>query len=119
MHRILHLEDSTNDAELTRALLTAHWPESTLIWVTNRNRMREELATHMYALVIIDSELSQPDEFGALRIARATAPDIPIVVYSGRVSEESRRRAEAHGATLVVSKANPDRLVAAIQQLLP
>ncbi len=113
--RILHLEDSPEDAELVRAHLLGEWPECEITSVATRERYLAELPGS-YDLILSDFSLVGFDGNEALRLARATAPGRPFIFLSGNIGEDRAIDAVRAGADDYVLKDRPLRLTTAIRR---
>ncbi len=113
--RILHLEDSPQDAELVRELLAEEWPDCAITTVATRERYSEELR-RSYDLILSDFALVGFDGTEALRLAREVAPATPFIFLSGNIGEDRAIDAMRAGAHDYVLKDRPLRLVTAIRR---
>jgi len=116
--RILHLEDSTNDAELIGALIREAWPRCQINRVANGPAYREALAGRDCNLILSDFAIPGFDGMSALDLARQMHPAVPFIFISGTIGEERAIEALRRGAADYVIKDRPGRLVPAIQQAL-
>ncbi|HEV3439026.1 MAG TPA: response regulator, partial [Gemmata sp.] len=94
---VLHVEDSPTDALLTREELEGH-PEFCLTQVDRLDEALRVLSTGQYAVVLLD--LGLPDSQGMetlIRIQRE-APQVPVVVMTGRDDEKIALRSLQEGA---------------------
>jgi hypothetical protein len=115
--RILHLEDDAADAELVRASL-----EAELDCALTHARCREEfvagLANGPYDMIISDFSLPGFDGFSALLLAQEKLPEVPRLLVSGAIGEESAVEALKAGVADCVMKENLKRLVPAVRRAL-
>jgi PAS domain S-box-containing protein/diguanylate cyclase (GGDEF)-like protein len=116
--RVLMVEDSVADAELVqRSLRDLPGP-------VEHTRVASEAALRMalehFRPDVILSDFSMPGFSGqeALKIANATAPDVPFLFVSGTIGEEAAIDALNRGAIDYVLKDNLRRLPSAIQRAL-
>ncbi len=116
--RILHLEDSRNDAELTAAVIHGAWPDCEIRRVERRDEFAAALAEGGFDVILSDYTLPDFDGLWALDLARARDPARPFIFLSGTIGEERAVEALRHGATDYVIKDRPTRLVPAIRQAL-
>jgi sigma-B regulation protein RsbU (phosphoserine phosphatase) len=87
--RLLLVEDSSKDAKLLiRKLEQAGFRPETLI-VDHAQALRDALRSQTWDLVVSDYELPTLDAPEAVSIVRATGIDLPVIVISGKVGEES------------------------------
>jgi signal transduction histidine kinase len=105
--RLLLVEDSSRDAKLlVRALKQAGFEADTKV-VSDRDGLERALKTAEWDLVICDYELPSIDAPEAVGVIRATEQDVPILVVSGKVGEESAVAVMRAGAQDYLTK---DRL---------
>jgi PAS domain-containing protein len=115
--RILNLEDSARDAELTEAMVTARWPECHFIRVDTR----EEFVTALDEdLDMILSDYTMPGFSGrdALLLAKEKRPEVPFLFVSGTIGEDAAVEALKNGATDYVLKHRLMRLIPAVDRAL-
>jgi len=108
--RILHLEDSSNDAELVRAALTREGIDAEWQRVQTRNDYIAALDRNTWSLILADYHLPSFDGMSALVIARDKCPDVPFIFVSGAIEEQLAIEALTTGATDYVFKSNLKRL---------
>ena len=115
--KILHLEDSRYDADLTHAGLREVWPDCEIQVVSNGRDFQAALAA---APDIILSDFNIPAYNGleALKHARSVASHVPFIFLSGTIGEERALEALRAGAADYVIKDRPKRLIPAIQRAL-
>src|SRR2546430_12832588 len=87
--RVLIVEDSANDAELMVRALRQGGFEVVQERVQTADAMRAALARQPWDVVLSDYSLPHFDAPGALAVVRATAPDLPFIVVSGSVGEDT------------------------------
>lgn len=116
--RVLLVEDSPSDAELTKWRLQQGGYVCTYECVVNEAEMRSALRAGAPDLILSDFSLPGFDGMSALAIARAEAPSVPFIFLSGTIGEERAIEALKCGATDYVLKSNPKRLVPAVQRAL-
>ncbi|ACB74221.1 hybrid sensor histidine kinase/response regulator [Opitutus terrae] len=116
--RVLHLEDSTPDAELVAARLTQDWPECQIQRAASRQQFESALDTGDFDLILSDYTLHGYDGLSALDLARTHCPEKPFIFLSGTIGEERAIEALKRGATDYVIKDRPSRLVPAMRQAL-
>ncbi|MDR3405950.1 MAG: PAS domain S-box protein [Chthoniobacter sp.] len=113
MH-ILHLEDTTADAELIQALLQSRWPNCTVTTLASREAFETIVRNGDFDLILSDYSLPQYSGLDALAYARTHCPDKPFIYLSGTIGEERAIQALKAGATDYVFKDRPARLISAI-----
>ena len=116
--RILHLEDSPEDAELVRVLLEAEWPHCRITCVATRPDFVGQLQAAPYDLILSDFTLHSLDGLEALQLAKQNAPEIPFIFLSGTIGEDRAIQALQAGAYDYVLKDRMKRLVTAITRAL-
>jgi|GEM_PF-2168472 len=116
--RILHLEDSVNDAFLVEHLLTETWPRCQVQRVDSRGEYRNALESGNFDVILSDYSLPDFDGLSALDFARARWPDKPFIFLSGTIGEERAIEALKRGAYDYIIKDRPGRLIPAIRQAL-
>jgi signal transduction histidine kinase len=114
--RILHLEDDPNDSELLSMILADENIPSTIHRVETRKDFEEAL-NNRWNLVISDYSLPSFDGLKALSITRERLGDMPFILFSGTIGEETAIECLKRGATDYVLKQRPARLVAAVRSV--
>ena len=98
---VLVVDDEPDLAETCERLLTlAGWKVTTAI--SRAGALAALAAGPPPALALVDRHLSDGDGLDVLRAARALGT--PVIVMSGRTSEENRRRTLAEGAVRFLTK---------------
>jgi signal transduction histidine kinase len=116
--RALIVEDSPNDAELLIHELTSGGYDLTSERVETADALRAALAREPWDIVLSDYSLptfSGPD---ALRITQAMDCDVPFIIVSGTIGEETAVTALKAGAHDFLIKGRLARLVPAIEREL-
>lgn len=116
--KVLHLEDSPDDAELVADLIARGWPQCVVQHVSTRAAFHAALEADDFDLVVSDFSLPDFDGLSALDLARAMRPGKPFIFLSGTIGEERAVDSLKRGATDYVIKDRPDRLIPAIRQAL-
>jgi diguanylate cyclase (GGDEF)-like protein len=116
--RVLLIEDSASDAELTMWRLKEGGFNCQWQCVVNEREMRKALSAGLPDLILSDFSLPGFDGMSALAIARAEAPAVPFIYLSGTIGEERAIEALKCGAIDYVLKSNPKRLVPAVKRAL-
>ncbi|MFN0127438.1 MAG: PP2C family protein-serine/threonine phosphatase [Verrucomicrobiales bacterium] len=116
--RILSLEGSDIDEELIRRELTKG--RVACVWkrVETAVDFEQALAEFQPGIILSDYRLPSFDGGQALTIARARSPDVPLIVISGAVGEETAVDLLKNGATDFVLKDRLTRLVPAVHRAL-
>ncbi|MBL9138138.1 MAG: PAS domain S-box protein [Verrucomicrobiales bacterium] len=116
--RILYLEDSRRDAELTRDQFERAGLSFELRVVSSRLAYEESLEGAIFDLILSDFSLPGYDGIAALARARTRQPSVPFILISGTLGEEQAVDCMLRGATDYVLKQRLDRLVPAAKRAL-
>ncbi|HUD70457.1 MAG TPA: response regulator [Dongiaceae bacterium] len=116
--RILHLEDDPNDRDLTHAALDAGGLEAEIVTVSDRGSYEAALRDGTFDLILSDFSVPGLDGLGALALAQERFPDIPFVLISGTLDEDSLIALARGGVTDYVVKHRLARLVPAVRRAL-
>lgn len=116
--RILLLEDSPLDAELTLATLADAEFACETIRVETGDAFRHALGADSFDLILADYALPSFDGISALAIAREMVPEVPFIFVSGTLGEELAIDMLKKGATDYVVKQRLHHLVPAIERAL-
>jgi signal transduction histidine kinase len=116
MLRILILEDDPRDAELAQRLLTREGVGFTAVVVDARAGFEEQLATFSPDVILSDFSLPGFSGAAALQIAQEECPQIPFIIMSGVLGDESAVELIKQGATDYVLKDRPARLPSVIRR---
>lgn len=114
--RVLIVEDSEDDAlllvfELRRGEYTPDFKR-----VENMESMRKALEEESWDLVISDYVLPGFSGLEALRLVRRSGLDLPFIIVSGKIGEDTAVNAMKEGANDYLIKGNISRLVPAIER---
>ena len=115
---ILVLEDNMLDAELAiqaldQAGYTCQWD-----CVDTREAFLARLDGHIYDLVISDYNLPMFDGLSAVQLLRQRDPDLPFILVSGTLGEETAIESLKAGATDYVVKSHLARLPPVVARAL-
>jgi putative nucleotidyltransferase with HDIG domain len=116
--RILLIEDSEDDARLVLREIQRSGYEVDFERVETANAMRVALTRQAWDLIICDFSLPQFNAPHALEVLQKTGYDIPFIIVSGTIGEESAVNALIAGAHDFIIKGNFARLIPAIQREL-
>ncbi|MEK6743449.1 MAG: response regulator [Nitrospirota bacterium] len=116
--RILHLEDSRNDAELIRENLADEGIDCDIALVDTREGFVAAIERGGFDLILADYKLPLFDGLSALAIRQEQCPDVPFVFVSGQIGEERAIESLKSGATDYVIKDRLSRLVPAVNRAL-
>jgi two-component system, cell cycle sensor histidine kinase and response regulator CckA len=112
--RILMLEDNPGDAGLAKscledAKLSVHFKR-----VETEKEFISEIRNHVPDLVLSDFRLPDFDGMRALAYVRENAPDIPFIILTGAINEETAVACMKAGATDYILKDRLSRLPQAV-----
>ena len=117
--RILSLEDSELDAELILRELKQGGLEFVSTRVQNGDDFARALAEFQPDMILADYKLPTFNGAQALAMARECCPDVPVIIISGAVGEETAVELLKNGATDFVLKDRiHGRLVPAVERAL-
>src|ERR1035437_440769 len=115
---VLIIEDSASDAELMLRHLTKAGFEVTHERVESAEVLLEALGQRAWDVLLCDFTLPGFDARGALSILKATGHDIPFIVVSGSIGDETAIELMRTGAQDYLMKDNLARLAPAIEREL-
>lgn len=113
--RILHLEDSSDDAFLIERILARTGLRPEVVVASTPVAYRAALSESKFDLVLSDSSVLGIDVLEALQEARRLYPTIPFICVSGSIDPRTRDAALAAGATAFVCKDSPSDIVSAVR----
>jgi len=116
--RILSVEDSALDAELIARELRRGGVEFVSRQVQTREDFQREIAEFQPEIILSDYMMPVFDGAQALELAKRLCPDVPVIVISGAVGEETAVELLKNGVTDFVLKDRLGRLVPAVQRAL-
>ena len=114
--RVLLVEDSADDAEIVRRLLSRDGLSPLLERVQNADEMSAALEASGWDVVLADDHLPSFSSAAALSLVRARGTDVPFLIVSGAIGRDAAVRALRAGADDVVSKSDLARLVPALRR---
>lgn len=112
--RLLLVEDDENDALLILASLRNRGLQISHHRVWSRATLEQALAEEQWHAVLCDYNLPQFDGLAALGMVRARDADIPFIIVSGAIGEETAVAAMRNGAQDFVMKQSLGRLGAVL-----
>ena len=115
--QILHLEDDPNDTEILTMILADENIPAEIHRVETRKDFEAALETQNWNVVISDFSLPSFDGLKALSLTRGKFGDMPFILFSGTIGEETAVECLKRGATDYVLKQRPARLVAAVRAI--
>ncbi len=116
--RTLIIEDSEDDAHLVVRMLKKGGYEVVAERVETAEAVARALAAGTWDVIIADYNLPRFNALAALRIVRAQSPDIPYIVVSGSIGEETAVATMRAGANDYVMKDKLMRLAPAVEREL-
>lgn len=114
--RILHVEDSADDAALLCIELESAGYSLRYRRVETSSQMADALMSAQWDVVLSDFNLPAFNAYDALRLLKASGQDIPLIVVSGFIGEMDAVALMKAGAHDYVMKASLARLVPAIER---
>ena len=114
--RVLMVEDSEDDELLVALALRRGGFIPEIERVDDADALRAAVQRGGHDVVICDYALPRMDGLEALRIVRQLAPDVPFVLVSGTIGEETAVEALKAGAGDFVTKQNLARLPTAVER---
>src|SRR3990172_7176144 len=115
---VLMVEDSESDAQLIIRLLKKAGYDVVSEQVETAEQMRAAWGKGAWDIVISDYSLPQFDGRAALTLLRETGQDIPFIVVSGAIGEETAVAMMKAGAHDYLMKGNLPRLAPAVEREL-
>jgi PAS domain S-box-containing protein len=116
--RLLQIEDSESDADLITRLLMQAGFEVFSHRVEDAEGLRHALADPTWDVIVADFHLPGFDAPGALRILQECGLDIPCIVVSGIMGEDTAVEMMKSGAHDYLTKNNLTRLAPAVEREL-
>jgi len=111
MLRILHLEDSFEDAFLIENAIREEGIQADVKVVRNRSEFEKALENSQFDLVLADCEISGFEGIEALRMIRKKYPGLGYICLSGLENPSNIKASFDAGATDYVSKNDMRRLM--------
>lgn len=116
--KVLIIEDNQDDAKLEIDELKSGGLDILYELIETRNAMREALSNKSWDCIISDYSLPQFSGLDALQELKDTGMDIPFILISGTIGEETAVAAMKAGAHDYIMKDNLRRLVPAFEREL-
>ena len=116
--RVLLIEDSENDALLLERRLKKAGFALELQRVENAAEMKKQLEHDGWDLVISDYVLPAFNGLDALNLLKKSGMDLPFIIVSGKIGEDTAVEVMRAGAQDYIMKNNLNRLVPAIKREL-
>jgi diguanylate cyclase (GGDEF)-like protein/PAS domain S-box-containing protein len=115
---MLMVEDMPADAEMTLRELARSGMEFVVRRVETEAELRRECVEFEPDIVVSDFALPKFDGLSALRVVRELRPDLPFILLSGTIGEETAIESLRSGANDYVLKTNLARLPMAVRRAL-
>ena len=112
--RVLHLEDSESDHELTLAHLARGGLDAELQRIDSEAEFLGALEAQHWDAIISDYNLPGFSGLVALDLLKASGRDLPFILVSGEIGEDTAVEAMRNGASDYLLKNNLARLVPAL-----
>ncbi|AEE92634.1 Response regulator receiver modulated metal dependent phosphohydrolase [Tepidanaerobacter acetatoxydans Re1] len=116
--RVLIVDDSEDDTLLLVRKLKRDGFNPTFERVDTPEAMEDALSKNTWDIILSDYNIPRFDAFAALDMLKKSGIDIPFIIVSGAIGEETAVAAMKAGAHDYVMKDNLARLVAAIEREL-
>lgn len=116
--RILLLEDSDYDAELILRALKKEEIKFVSRRVQTRSELSRQISEFRPEIILADYMLPSFNGAQALALAKERCPDVPVIIISGAVGEETAVELLNNGATDFVLKDHLGRLAPAVHRAL-
>jgi PAS domain S-box-containing protein len=116
--RVLLVEDSEDDALLLTRELQKGGYKPMVIRVDTPEAMKQALTDQPWDLVISDYIMPKFSGLNALKLLQSTGMDLPFIIVSGKIGEETAVDAMRAGAHDYIMKSNLKRLVPAVEREL-
>ncbi len=114
--RILHVEDSVDDSEIVRRILSGDGIDCEIKRRETRAEFIETLRSGEHDLILADCSLPGFSGLQALALAHEYAPETPFIFVSGTIGEEIAIESLRNGATDYVLKGQLSRLPTAVRR---
>ena len=116
--RVLIIEDCDSDVDLIVAHLARGGFELAHERIQTAPELQSALSRRAWDIVLSDYILPSFDAPTALKILRARRPDLPVIIISGTIGEETAVAAMRAGASDYLMKDNLARLIPVIDRAL-
>jgi len=112
--RVLLVEDSQDDAMLLLRHIRKGGYDPVVTRVELLHELRDAMRDNIWDVIISDHNLPEFNSITALAVVREYASDVPVLIVSGCIGEETAVSAMKAGASDYIMKDNLARLVPAI-----
>lgn len=114
--RVLLIEDSADDATLLARALKKGGIQPVIERVETEDAMKKALQKQDWDVIIADYVLPRFSGLDAINVLKKTEKDLPIIIVSGKIGEETAVEAMRAGAHDYIMKGNLARLIPAIER---
>jgi response regulator RpfG family c-di-GMP phosphodiesterase len=114
--RVLHIEDSDDDARLVESALRRAGYTVHLLRVETAAELTQALNAAEWDVLLADFSLPHFSGPAALDVVRQSGRDLPVIILSGTINEEQAVTALRAGARDFILKGNLARLAPAIER---
>jgi PAS domain S-box-containing protein len=115
---VLMVEDSEDDALLAIRALKKGGYEPVYECVENAGAMRTALGEKRWDVILCDYQMPKFNGLAAIALLKETQIDVPLIIVSGAIGEETAVECMRSGAHDYIMKGNLSRLVPAIEREL-
>ena len=115
---MLIVDDSEDDAFLLFSELASRGARVDYKRVDNARDMGDEVINREWDLIICDHSMPGFDALTALDILKKSGKDIPFIIYSGHISDQTAYSAMRDGVNDYIQKGNYERLIPVIEREL-
>lgn len=116
--RVLNIESSEADSKSIKAALKSIDPKIYLERVTKPEEILTALRNQAWSIVISNNRTPYIEATHALGITRSQCPDLPFIMVSGSIGEETVADMMKAGVEDFVSKKRLERLVPVVKRIL-
>jgi PAS domain S-box-containing protein len=115
---ILILEDNADDAALMKQALHAGGLAFSAVCVQTRDEFVHALETERPQVILADYRLPNFDGLSAIKLAAELLPQVPVIIVTGVMNDESAVQLLREGAVDYILKDRLSRLAAAVRRAL-
>lgn len=116
--RVLLIEDNSDDADLLMLQLERASFEPDSIRVDDANALKAAITHYEWDIILSDFNMPRLNGLQALKIVREVNSEIPFIVVSGAIGEETAVELMRSGAQDFIQKGNGLRLIPVIEREL-
>ena len=104
--RILHIDDNLHDRQIVKEVLQNESDEFEVIETDNRLEFELHLNKSDFDLILSEFNIPGFEGFNVLHTVKEKKPEIPVIIVTGKGSEEIATEAMKLGAADYVSKSD-------------